>query len=349
MQVEMNQRYRLFKRSWGTFYVEDIETGKQDSLETKDKKEAQRLFHAKNETAHLPAFNLKMARVYLQAADPKAITRTWQYVMDEILRMKQGDTHRRWLVETKRQAYDPIRNKLLVETQAEHFLLVLADHKVSTNVYLRRLHNFALDMNWLGCTVIPKRQWPPVEYGEKRAITLEEHQKVVERELNPERKHFYELLWQLGASQSDLAHLDAKDVDWVDRTITYHRMKTGSLAQLHFGELVVKILEELPRTGPLFPYLITVRPCDRATEFKQRCVGLGIKGVTLHSYRYAWAERAKTCGYPERFAQQALGHNSKAVHRAYAKKAIVKIPSLEQYETAHEQKKLVPVQFVVNS
>ena len=34
----------------------------------------------------------------------------------------------------------------------------------------------------------------------------------------------------------------------------------------------------------------------------------------------AWAERAKTCGYPERFAQAALGHNSKAVHRAYAKK-----------------------------
>jgi hypothetical protein len=26
---------------------------------------------------------------------------------------------------------------------------------------------------------------------------------------------------------------------------------------------------------------------------------LGIVGVTLHSYRYAWAERAKTVGYPE--------------------------------------------------
>jgi integrase len=44
--------------------------------------------------------------------------------------------------------------------------------------------------------------------------------------------------------------------------------------------------------------------------------GLGIKGVTLHTYRYAWAERAKCAGYPERFAQEALGHNSKAVHRA---------------------------------
>src|ERR1039458_2377369 len=37
-------------------------------------------------------------------------------------------------------------------------------------------------------------------------------------------------------------------------------------------------------------------------------------------------------GYPERFAQEALGHNSKAVHRAYAKRALMKIPSLEDYE-----------------
>jgi hypothetical protein len=40
----------------------------------------------------------------------------------------------------------------------------------------------------------------------------------------------------------------------------------------------------------------------------------------------------KTCGYPERFAQEALGHNSKAVHRADAKRALMKIPSLEVYE-----------------
>ena len=79
-------------------------------------------------------------------------------------------------------------------------------------------------------------------------------------------------------------------------------------------------------------YLRTVRARDRATEFKQRCEGLKINGVSLHSYRYAWAERAKTVGYPERFAQEALGHNSKAVHRAYAKRALMKIPSLEDYE-----------------
>jgi integrase len=55
---------------------------------------------------------------------------------------------------------------------------------------------------------------------------------------------------------------------------------------------------------------------ERATEFRQRIVGLGIEGVSLHSYRYACAERALKGGYPERFAQQALGHSSRAVHHA---------------------------------
>ena len=92
----------------------------------------------------------------------------------------------------------------------------------------------------------------------------------------------------------------------------------------------------------VFPYLSGVRAGDRATEFKQRCQQLQIQGVTLHSYRYAWAERAKTVGYPERFAQEALGHNSKAVHRAYAKRALVKIPSLEEYEKRNNQAASMP-------
>jgi hypothetical protein len=47
----------------------------------------------------------------------------------------------------------------------------------------------------------------------------------------------------------------------------------------------------------MFPYLSRVRANDRATEFRSLCRQLGISGVTLHSYRYAWAERAKTVGY----------------------------------------------------
>jgi integrase len=54
----------------------------------------------------------------------------------------------------------------------------------------------------------------------------------------------------------------------------------------------------------------------------------------LHSYRYAWAERARAAGYPERFAQEAPGHKSAAVHWAYAKKAKVKIVT-GHFKTSH--------------
>ena len=46
-------------------------------------------------------------------------------------------------------------------------------------------------------------------------------------------------------------------------------------------------------------------------------------------------------GYPERFAQESLGHNSKAVHRAYARHAQVTVPSLEEYERQRAQRKVI--------
>jgi len=130
---------------------------------------------------------------------------------------------------------------------------------------------------------------------------------IVARENNPERRAFYKLAWRLGASQSDLAGLNAEDVDWEHHVISFARKKTGSIAIMRFDDEVAEILQDLPGSGPLFPHLRTVRSGDRATEFHQRCLGLGIKGTTLHSYRYAWAGRAKKSGYPERFAQEALG------------------------------------------
>jgi hypothetical protein len=332
MSQKMKNRYRVFRRGWGTYYCEDLVTRKQTTLRTRDKDEAYRLVAAKNENEGAPAFSLHLARVYWKAGDPMAAQRTWQHVMDEIPKLKKGETQHRWLTAIKDKALDWIRNLVVLETQAEHFLKVLEHGSISTNIYLRRIHNFALDMNWLPWPVLPKKRWPAIKFKDKRGITWEEHQAIVAREQNRERKAFYQLAWHLGAAQSDIAFLEAKNIDWENNVISFARKKTGSIALMRFDKEVAALLRSLPNRGPLFPYLRNVRAGDRATEFHQRCVGLKIKGVTLHSYRYAWAERAKIAGYPERFAQEALGHNSKAVHRAYARKAKVELPSLGEYE-----------------
>jgi hypothetical protein len=329
----MTKRFRFYRRAkTGRFYIHDSLTGKQDSLHTSDRATAVRLLHSRNEAEQQPAVNLQIARAYLAATDPAIGTRTWRYVMDELVKLKRGETHRRWLVAVKDKALDTVRELPVLQTRAEHFLRVLEAGKVSTNVHLRRLHNFALDMSWLPWPVLAKRRWPKVQFKDKRAITWEEHQAIVAREQNGERKAFYQLAWHLGASQSDMAFLGAENIDWEHNVISYARKKTGSIALMRFDGEMALVLRSLPARGALFPYLRTVRASDRATEFKQRCHNLAIEGITLHSYRYAWAERAKKAGYPERFAQEALGHNSKAVHRAYARKAQVELPALSEYE-----------------
>jgi integrase len=193
-------------------------------------------------------------------------------------------------------------------------------------------------MSWVACPIIPRRQWPDVKYGLKRAITLAEHQKIIAGERNPEWRAYYELCWNTGGAQTDVALLSAENIDWEMRVITFARSKTDSPVELHFGEGVAALLKSLPTSGPLFPHLATMNQSDRGIAFTRRCALVGVSSVTLHCYRYSWAERAKTCGYPERFAQQALGHNSKAVHRAYASKAKVTLPSLEIYEREFAEK-----------
>jgi len=103
-------------------------------------------------------------------------------------------------------------------------------------------------------------------------------------------------------------------VDWTDRIVGFFRKKTKTVSLVRFDGELAELLKTLPQSGRLFPKFGQIREAHRATEFKRCCRRVGIEGVTLHSYRYAWAERAKQCGYPERFAQEALGHNAPSAH-----------------------------------
>ena len=350
---QLKNRYRVFKRGWGVYYAYDNQTGNSQSLKTRTKSEADRLVHALNEAGRMTQLNMQIARAYLNASDPEITKRTWSHVFDAIIKLQTGPTQYRWQVAAKDEALAFLLPMPILETRADHFLKAIENGTVSTNVYLRRIHNFAVGMNWLPWPLLPKKMWPAVTYQPKRGVTEDEHRRILEREGNQERRAFYALCWHLGGSQSDIAFLTNENIDRTNRTISYRRRKllnregkaiTPPL--IRYGSDVEAILDKLPQSGPLFPYLRTVAAKDRATEFRQRCQGLGIQGVSLHSYRYAWAERARKCGYPQRYAQEALGHNSKAVHVAYAKNAEVTVPSLDEWE--REMKKKV-VEFNPNA
>ena len=294
----MKNRFILYRRKLGgTFYVEDTQTKKQESLGTKDRAEATALLNAHNEAARQPQLNLQIAKAYLAGTDSGVSTRTWQDAFNAIIENKNGSPKERWQRGSRQKAFELIHRLVIVETQAEHLLTCMKDGTVSTNILLRELHNFCISMNWLAWPIIPRRLWPKIEYGPRRAITADEHQMIIGREKNVELRALYELCWHLGGSQTDMANLTAENIDWSDHVISYARRKTETPAFIHFGPAVETILHSLPTRGLLLPKIALWMEKHRAKEFKRRCVGLGIFGVSLHSYRYAWAERAKMCGY----------------------------------------------------
>src|ERR1035441_7902912 len=188
--------------------------------------------------------------------DDVTTTRTWQEVMEHIVEKKTEETRRRWDVAIKDKNFNRIRNLKVAETRAEHFDRALTDGKVSTNVYLRRIHNHALGMDWLPVPVLPKKKFPKVKHKEARAIKWEEHCRIVARERNAERRDFYELCWYLGGPQSDIAHLHAEDLDYERRSFAYDRKKTGRMGGMRIGSNAWETILRRPRTCPLFPYLI---------------------------------------------------------------------------------------------
>jgi integrase len=329
--MHMKTKYTMFRRN-GVYYSQDTATGQQKSLRTRDEAEATSLLYAFNEAQRQPVLNLHLARAYLTASDPAFVERTWQTVMGQLQARGKDSSRDRYASVFKSPDFDLLRHKKLLETTADDFFAVFKDGKVSIVNFLKRLHNFSLSLGWIAVPIIAPYLWPKYEPKDRRGITLDEHQSVLAKEKNAEWKLFLELLWETGAAQSDAASFTAEDIDWQTRTISYFRQKTGSLAQFTISKTLEKVLHQLPTTGALFPTLSTWSESDRASRFRRRYQKAAVAGVTLHCYRYAWAERAKVVGMPERFAQAALGHNSKAIHRAYAKKAVIIAPSLEDYE-----------------
>jgi integrase len=145
----------------------------------------------------------------------------------------------------------------------------------------------------------------------RRAVTESEHLALVEAANEAEWKLYLRLLGFSGASQTDAARMSADNLDWSHRILTYHRAKLDDRdlppARLAIGKGMEEVLRLLPSSGPLFPKLREMDDRARACTFWKLCKRLKFEGISLHSYRYSWAERAKVMGMPQRWAQGSLG------------------------------------------
>ena len=78
--------------------------------------------------------------------------------------------------------------------------------------------------------------------------------------------------------------------------------------------------------------VVSTHGANSGESTARKCLSSSSKRLTSPAFhctatRYAWAERAKTVGMPERFAQQALGHSSRPSRKLTPKKAQVIVPS----------------------
>lgn len=162
MGYVMRKRYRMFQRK-GVFYVQDNLSGKQESLHTRNRTDADRLFNARNEAAQGPLLNRDLGRVYLSASDPDSTKRTWSAVMAELRSHGRASTQVRYDRAMRDHALNGIRNKPIIETNPADLLAALRSGTRCTNHYLHRLHNLAIGLGWLNWPLLAPKMWPKVK------------------------------------------------------------------------------------------------------------------------------------------------------------------------------------------
>ena len=338
--METVERYRMFKSGkTGGYFQYDKQTKRQTSLHTKDRESAVRLINAANEKERTPMVNRQIGLIYLASTDPDVMTRTWSDVITSYRESRKlsGSSLDRLTRAGQAKGIAPLLNRKIIDTKPQEFLHCLNSGGVSVNIFLRRWHNHALEMDWLPKRVLPNTLWPKVRRKIKRAITLAEHQALKTHIENEEWLDYLETLWWTGGAQMEIATLTGERISLESGVISFQRVKLESKGAgktlLMMGPTLREIMNRRWNEGPVFPYLASIRTTDRATYFRRYCERTGIGGeVTLHCYRYAVAERMHAIGFNQRFSQALLGHSTDRNHNLYAKGAVVEVPCLETSE-----------------
>jgi hypothetical protein len=287
--AEMKNRFRLFRRRGGVFYPQDSLTGRQESLRTLKRSEAEQLLHARNTAVQQPLLNLEIGKAYLTAADPKMVQRTWRDVMREYATHGRDTSQERSSRMVMSPTLDGIRDRKLIETTSEDLLDLLRRGGAATNNYVRRYHNLALKLGWLPRPILYPAVWPKVTPKKRRAVTQEEYDRIIAAEGNFERRAYYQLLWETGAAQTDGALIRAEDVDWEKDVVFYQRQKLRADSPpcgLALSPALADLLKDLPGEGFLFPRIARESNNWRAAESRRRCRTLKFTGITRSANRH---------------------------------------------------------------
>jgi len=134
--------------------------------------------------------------------------------------------------------------------------------KNSTIAFLQTVHNDALGMGWIPAPILPCKLWPKMTKKAKRAVSEAEHITLMGA-VDDEWRLYFQLLWFIGAEQTDATNLTDANIDWPNRVLRYNRQKLDGRslppACLVIDKRLEVILRQLPVKGPLFPTIMIMK------------------------------------------------------------------------------------------
>ena len=221
----------------------------------------------------------------------------------------------------------------------ENYLKDLGRCPNTTSFYMRNLraiYNQAVEQGLTPQNHPFARVYTGIAKTVKRAVNIEEVQKIKAKELPPDsaeefsRDIFLFSLYTCGMSLIDIAHLLKSDLQ--GDHLSYRRQKTGQRITIRWEPCMQKLVDKYNNDDS--PYLIPLitRPGeDEERQYQNRIhlinhhlkklgeeLGLSSR-LTSYVARHSWASIAKSQDVPVAAISEAMGHTTERTTRIYLK------------------------------
>ena len=221
----------------------------------------------------------------------------------------------------------------------ENYLKDLGLCPNTTSFYMRNLraiYNQAVEQGLTPQNHPFARVYTGIAKTVKRAVNIEEVQKIKAKELPPDsaeefsRDIFLFSLYTCGMSPTDIAHLLKSDLQ--GDHLSYRRQKTGQRITIRWEPCMQKLVDKYNNDDS--PYLIPLitRPGeDEERQYQNRIhlinhhlkklgeeLGLSSR-LTSYVARHSWASIAKSQDVPVAAISEAMGHTTERTTRIYLK------------------------------
>ena len=221
----------------------------------------------------------------------------------------------------------------------ENYLKDLGRCPNTTSFYMRNLraiYNQAVEQGLTPQNHPFARVYTGIAKTVKRAVNIEEVQKIKAKELPPDsaeefsRDIFLFSLYTCGMSPTDIAHLLKSDLQ--GDHLSYRRQKTGQRITIRWEPCMQKLVDKYNNDDS--PYLIPLitRPGeDEERQYQNRIhlinhhlkklgeeLGLSSR-LTSYVARHSWASIAKSQDVPVAAISEAMGHTTERTTRIYLK------------------------------